>query len=71
MAKRKRTGLVPRESTPEEGFSTLDLVNGLQGVCLAMDSACEDQNAADHVFRMAMAANILATLLADRVEGSI
>jgi hypothetical protein len=64
-------GLVLRESEPDEGFSTLDLVNGPQGVCQALDELCADQHDTDHVFRMAMAANVLSTMLANRVEGSI
>jgi hypothetical protein len=71
MPKRKPKGLLLRESAPDEGFSTLDLVNGLQGVCQALDGICGDAHDSDHVFRMAMAANVLSTMLANRVEGSI
>jgi hypothetical protein len=62
-----KQGLFLRDSAESDGFSTLDIVNGLNGVCTALDAMAgnEDQ---DFVHRLAMASKILSALLADRVE---
>ena len=64
--KRPREGLLLRDSNDGEGFSTLDLVYGLQGVCVAIDASSRHDT--DFVHRLSMAAKILSTMLADRVE---
>ena len=53
-----------------EGFTTLDLINGLSGVCQAFDEfavndSCRDKEA---VINLSMAAKVLADLVANRVE---
>jgi hypothetical protein len=69
VAKRaQRKGLLLRDSDESDGFSTLDLVNGLQGVCHALDQSIGQSFDIDYVQRLSMAANVLATMVADRVE---
>jgi hypothetical protein len=53
-----------------EGFTTLDAVNGLQGVCRAIDMAAVDDGCRDIEFvgRLAQAAKVLSDMVAERVE---
>lgn len=60
-------GLRLRDSEESDGFTALDLVNGLNGVCVALD-AMAGEATPDLTQRMVMAAKILSILLADRVE---
>ena len=58
------------ESDDSEGFTTLDLVNGLHGVCCAIDqeaasNGCQDTN---YVARLSMAAKVLSSIVASRVD---
>lgn len=55
------------DSSDSDGFTTLDLVNGLQGVCYALDQIAGESDA-ELIHRLSMAAKILSTMLADRVE---
>lgn len=57
-----------RESNESDGFTTLDLVNGLNGVCIALDESAGGTHDSDSVHRLSMAAKILSTMVADRVE---
>jgi hypothetical protein len=66
--KRPKQGLLLRDSDDGDGFTTLDLVNGLQAVCVAIDASAGGTHDTDFVHRLAMAAKILSTMLADRVE---
>jgi len=68
--KKKRNGLHLCESSERDGFTTLDVVNGLHGVCCAMDAeaathGCQD---IDYVADLSMAAKVLSSILASRVE---
>jgi hypothetical protein len=53
-----------------EEFTTLDAVNGLRGVCQALDLAAVDSSCQDidHVGDLAMAAKILSQIVGGRVE---
>lgn len=58
-----------RESDDGEGFTTLDLVEGLAGVCRALDDAavtdgCRNTNL---VCNLAQAAKVLSDMAANRV----
>jgi hypothetical protein len=58
------------DSSDSDGFTTLDLVNGLHGVCLALDELFNDQADINHAHELAMAAKILSAMLADRLPGA-
>ena len=63
-------GLRLRQSNEEDGFTTLDVINGLRGVCVALDdyvatNSCPD---VDQAANLSMAANVLSAIIADRVE---
>jgi hypothetical protein len=70
MASRKEKGaLLLRASHENEGFTTLDLVAGLHGVCEALDDqvgTCSLDFGA--VQRLSMAARVLSSMVNDRVE---
>lgn len=68
--KKQKNGLRLCESDEHDGYSTLDVVNGLHGVCCAIDAeaasnSCRD---IDYVANLAMAAKVLSSTLANRVE---
>jgi hypothetical protein len=50
-------------------FSSVDLVNGLHGVCVALDEVIVDGAAHDlnHACHLAMAAKVLSSLVQDRL----
>lgn len=62
-----KQGLFLRDAEESDGFTALDLVNGLNGVCIALDAMAGEADK-DLTARLAMAAKILSILLADRVE---
>jgi hypothetical protein len=64
----KQKGLLLRDSDESDRFTTLDLVNGLQAVCYALDQNAGYAPDIDFIHRLSMAANVLATMVADRVE---
>jgi hypothetical protein len=66
----KRNGLHLSASDDGEGFGTLDVVNGLHGVCLALDAEAASHSCSDinYVADLAMAARVLSSILQNRVE---
>jgi hypothetical protein len=70
---RVRLYLKLTHSKEDEGFTTLDVVNGLRGVCRALDLAAVDSSCSDidHVGDLAMAARVLSEMVGDRVEISL
>lgn len=68
--KAKRHFLHLTGSKDGENFTTLDILNGLRGVCRALDTAAVDSGCGDvdHVGDLAMAAAVLSEMVADRVE---
>jgi hypothetical protein len=52
-----------------EGFTTLDLINGLRGVCRALDDVCVNHGGieADFAADLAMAARALSEIIGNRV----
>jgi hypothetical protein len=65
--RRPKKGLLLRDSDDTDGFTTLDLVNGLQAVCEALDGSAGTADT-DFVCGLAMAAKVLSSMVADRVE---
>ena len=63
-----KQGLILRESEETDGFSTLDVVNGLQAVCVALDESAGGTHGVEHVHRLSMAAKVLSTMASARVE---
>jgi hypothetical protein len=57
-----------RESGPYDGFTTLDVINGLHGVCFAADQIVQAQSDIDIAQELNMATKILSSILAGRVE---
>jgi len=68
MRRRRRRKWNGPQRIESDGFTTLDLVNGLQAVCVALDECAGGTHDTDFVSRLAMAAKILSTMVADRVE---
>jgi hypothetical protein len=54
------------ESEEHDGYTTTDVVNGLHGVCLALDMAWDSYDIEQH--DLATAARVLASILQSRVE---
>jgi hypothetical protein len=54
----------------DEDFTSQDLINGLRGVCSALDEAAVNHSCRDidHVGDLAMAAKVLSQMLGDRSE---
>lgn len=69
MAKRaqKPKPLVLRGSSESDGFTTLDALSGLHGVCTALDELFSDRADINHAHNLVMAANVLSTILINRV----
>jgi hypothetical protein len=65
--RRPKKGLLLRGSDDGDGFTTLDLVNGLHAVCEALDGSAGTADT-DFVCGLAMAAKVLSSMVADRVE---
>lgn len=68
--RKKKSGLRLCDSDEYDGYSTLDVVNGLHGVCCAIDAeaasnGCRD---VDYVANLSMAAKVLSSILANRVD---
>ena len=73
-----RTGLTAKQkaegslllcgSDEFDGFSTLDLVAGLNGVCQAIDMLAGECDDRDVIHRLGMASKILSTMVNRRVE---
>ena len=66
---KERIGVKLRESDEGEDFSTLDVVNGLHGVCIALDGAIIDQFNPDNAEYLVQAAKVLSTMMRDRWAG--
>jgi hypothetical protein len=64
----KINGLLLSESDEFDGYSTLDVVNGLHGVCLALDQLPGSEDSIIQYGELGMAAKILSAILANRVE---
>jgi hypothetical protein len=64
----QRRGLLLVESGEFDGYSTLDLVNGLHGVCNALDQLEGSAQSLDQVAELSMAAKVLSSILQNRVE---
>jgi hypothetical protein len=64
----RQEGLLLRDSAEGEGFTTLDLVNGLYGVCKAADQLVVSTADINIANELVMAAKILSSILASRVE---
>jgi hypothetical protein len=64
----RRKGLLLSESSESEGYSTLDLVNGLHGVCEALDSLPGAERSIEQYCELSMAAKIISSILQRRVE---
>jgi hypothetical protein len=62
----KPTGLLLAESEEGDGFSTLDVLNALYGICVALDTGHFERDINVNG-NMQTAAKILATILANRV----
>jgi hypothetical protein len=60
-------GLTLRFGGSEDGFTTLDLIDGLQGVCAALDASAMYRDKLDHTHQLAMAAKALSAMLAGRL----
>ena len=58
-------------SESDEGteFTTLDVVNGLHGVCVALDDAVVNEFNKDNAEYLAQAAKVLSTIVRDRWTG--
>src|SRR5258708_18076909 len=58
------------DTRDRDGFSTLDVINGLRGVCCALDQAAATESCreVDLVCDLSMAAQVLSSMLGDRVE---
>jgi hypothetical protein len=56
------------QSDEFDGFSTLDLVNGLHGVCEALDSLPGAERSIEQYCELSMAAKTLSSILQHRVE---
>lgn len=58
------------DTRDDDGFSTLDCINGLRGVCTALDELVVTQDTGDNnlIADLCQAAKVLSSLLGDRVE---
>jgi hypothetical protein len=66
--KRKpKAGLLLFESGEFDGFSTQDVVNGLHGVCTALEHLVVDFNDQDQAQELSIAAKVLASIVQHRV----
>jgi len=64
-APRAKAGLVLAESGEFDSFTTQDVLNGLHGVCLALDLKGDDCDIEEG--ELATAAHVLASILQSRV----
>jgi hypothetical protein len=64
----KRRGLLLAESDEFDGFSALDLVTGLHGVCTALDQLAGSEQSLDQFAELSSAAKILSSIVQNRVE---
>ena len=62
-----KAGLLLFESGEFEGFSTQDVVNGLHGVCLALEHLTVDYSERDLAAELSIAAKILSSIVQRRV----
>jgi hypothetical protein len=63
---RPPSGVHLRESDEFDGYSTLDVVNGLHGVCLALDICADNRDV--NRDELAIAARVLSSILQRRVD---
>jgi hypothetical protein len=64
----KRRGLLLAESDEFDGFSALDLVSGLHGVCTALDELDGSERSLDQYAELSTAAKILSSIVQNQVE---
>jgi hypothetical protein len=62
------SGLLLRESDKGEGFTTMDVVNGLHGVCFAAQQLVQGEDDINVSQQLHIAAMILSSILEDRIE---
>lgn len=62
-----RSGRTLDQAADLEGFSTLDIVNGLRGVCGALDALAGNATDVDGIQDLATASRVLSAMLADRL----
>ena len=68
MAKRKTKGLQLRDTNEDAGYTTLDVVTALRGVCVAADTLVTCTSDIDLATQLNMASKILSSTLYDLVE---
>jgi hypothetical protein len=61
-----KIGLSLSESDEFAGFSSLDLVNGLNGVCVALDESIVN-GGGNHACQLVQAAVVLSAMVQDRL----
>ncbi len=66
--KRAKPKIGLRESDEDDGFTTMDLVSALRGVCTAADSIVQAESDINIAQQLNMAAKILSSILHSRVE---
>ena len=65
-----RIGVKLAESEPGTGFSTLDVINGLHGVCVALDTCVvTNGDTSDNAQYLVQAAKVLSRIIQDRWAG--
>ena len=66
QVRKPKPGVQLIESEEHEGFQTLDVINGLHGICEALDERAEDFSM-DTIQELAISAKILSSILRRRV----
>jgi hypothetical protein len=66
-SRRKPPGLTLSSSREDDGFSTLDVLNGLHGVCTALNTGYFE-NDVDTSAQLQQAALVLSAILQNRVQ---
>ncbi len=65
-ARRRPPGVRLADSDEHDGFSTLDVINALHGVCQALDVAFDNADISPQ--ELATAARVLASIVQSRVD---
>lgn len=63
-----KPGVCLSESGEYDRFTTMDVLDSLQGVCVALDHSIASQSDIDRVGGLARAAMVLSTILQNRVQ---
>jgi hypothetical protein len=63
---KERIGVKLTESEPETGFCTLDVVNGLHGICVALDESVVSNSNFNNTEYLVQAAKVLSAIIQDR-----